>query len=178
MASFNKTLGRWTVCVDGVTKYRYRHVMEEHLGRPLRTDEHVHHINGDRTDDRLENLEVLSPEAHGLLHAPTAEAVRARWEYEWSQDHACCVECGTVERPHTGHGECSRCYFRNLSRRKGGHAPRSDYAKPLTRECAWCGEPYESTTHAGVSVHCSRSCAARTIAKKAWETKRARQAAA
>ena len=38
--------------------YEHRMVVARALGRSLRPDESVHHLNGDRTDNRLENLEL------------------------------------------------------------------------------------------------------------------------
>ena len=39
---------------------KHRWVMQQHIGRPLLRQETVHHINGDRTDNRIENLELWS----------------------------------------------------------------------------------------------------------------------
>jgi hypothetical protein len=57
----------------GYTKFLGRHehrvIMEKHLGRSLRSDEIVHHIDGDKTNNDISNLIIMSQSEHAKLHA-------------------------------------------------------------------------------------------------------------
>ena len=47
-----------------------RYLMEEYLGRKLREDEEVHHKDHDKTNDVIENLEVINSTEHRKHHNP------------------------------------------------------------------------------------------------------------
>ena len=55
--------GRWITKQGYVmqgSQFEHRHVMQQRMGRPLRAHENIHHVNGIRDDNRLENLELWS----------------------------------------------------------------------------------------------------------------------
>jgi hypothetical protein len=87
----------------GPNQYVHTHrlVAEALLGRPLRHDEHVHHIDGDKTNNSLSNLRIMSNVEHRILHT-----TRGRWAINYDA----CVACGSTVRPHNAHGLCTRCY--------------------------------------------------------------------
>jgi len=62
-------VGYFRVFEGGKWVYEHRHVMSVNLGRPLTNSEVVHHIDGDRKNNNLQNLELMSKTAHDALHS-------------------------------------------------------------------------------------------------------------
>ena len=56
-------------------KLVHRHVMERKLGFRLRKDVIVHHINGIKTDNRFENLQLMAKKEHFKHHVARKENV-------------------------------------------------------------------------------------------------------
>lgn len=119
--------GYYEIRIGGRYKMEHVHVMEQHLGRRLTRSEVVHHKNGDKTDNRLENLEVMTVSEHMRHHHKTGieRKVTART----------CVICGmTFQGKHpqnTCGPDCKRQRQREYgqkhdAKRRGNTAKRAD----------------------------------------------------
>lgn len=75
----------------------HRLVVERNLGRRLTTSEHVHHVNGDRLDNRIENLQVLTHAEHMRVHRIKARVERT------------CLHCGVTFLHLPGRGKGMFC---------------------------------------------------------------------
>lgn len=56
------------ISINGIRVHEHRYIMEVFMKRKLLPSEHVHHINGDPLDNRIENLELLSISEHTRRH--------------------------------------------------------------------------------------------------------------
>ena len=136
-------------------RHRARTKMEKHLGYDLPPDKHVHHIDGDPTNNNLSNLEVKTVEDHRLHH----------WPHKNDQDY---IESHRKEyrkeyyANNTEKAKNDVREWRQENREKVRLAANKRYHNTSTRPisiCACCGMQY-GLNPSSKSKFCSRRCAA------------------
>lgn len=98
---------------DGGWQYEHMVLMEEELGRLLEKGEHVHHLDGNRGNNRKENLVVLSKAHHARIHKwmesiewvstyqKAAECAICRITLQDQQIRCCSTKCENIMRNST-----------------------------------------------------------------------------
>lgn len=92
------------LCGSGWGGFVYEHIIvaEEMLGRRLEKSEVVHHLDGDRSNNRMENLLILSNNQHGKLHAWLSNGAPGVTSFKQAKKEvkrkkvSCCKICGKM----------------------------------------------------------------------------------
>lgn len=140
---------------------RLHREMWEAAHGPIPKGYDVHHKNEDKTDNRLENLELLTHSEHCALHAAAKFApyreIALKNSLESQRRNAderekrplSCVVCGKTffSRSRTPGRFCSSVCTETA---------RSGAFQGESRLCVRCGEPYEATKRA--QKYCSKRC--------------------
>src|ERR1039457_1543372 len=60
---------RGYVVLSEENELEHRHIAKQKLGRDLKENEIVHHINGNKTDNQIRNLCLMDREKHEHFHS-------------------------------------------------------------------------------------------------------------
>ncbi len=102
--------GYYNMRINGVVMLEHRYIIEKKINRKLKDTERIHHLNGDKLDNRPENLVILSNRRHTAFH--NTGKLEPIWAF------TTCLYCGKVierrikkikERPHSF---CNRACYR------------------------------------------------------------------
>ena len=78
-------MGYKTIRTENGMELRYNIVMEEKLSRPLKSDEMVHHIDHDKTNDDPENLYLC--ECNGIHRSIHKQFYNLQYQPQYNQFH-------------------------------------------------------------------------------------------
>lgn len=108
------------IVINGKRVQEHRYIMEQHLGRKLTKVEVVHHINEDKRDNRIENLEIMDARTH-MSHHKRGKVKNPNNTGTNKQ----CPKCkkvldingfhGRRSRPSGRQGYCKDCHRKNMA---------------------------------------------------------------
>jgi endogenous inhibitor of DNA gyrase (YacG/DUF329 family) len=159
-----------------IRKRLHRYVWEKEVG-PIPAGYHVHHINGNKADNRIDNLSIMTARGHERLHGQEIERKQKQRENQkiavkyapewhrseegkkWHSEHAkgrkalrytkTCPRCGKIFEGTKNQLYCSNA-CKAAIRRKAG-------LDDIPAVCAICGKPFYHNKYSQ-QVYCSKTC--------------------
>lgn len=79
---FKSAKGYLVTTIRGKWLWQHRWIVEKHIGRSLKKEEIIHHLNGIKTDNRIDNLAVCSNKSHYEFIKKLQERIKELEHYQ------------------------------------------------------------------------------------------------
>ena len=133
--------------------YEHRLIARETIGRNLKEDEVVHHLDGNKSNNSPDNLLVLSNSQHSKLHQWLDKNIIIPKPSQLIRNTKGCIRCINCEKPiNYGKKFCSNaCKNLTLVKQRGSKKPTKEQLKEdLSGKINWCalGRKYNVSDNA------------------------------
>lgn len=131
--------------LNSTSRERIHRAVWAHYNGPIPDGYAIHHIDEDKSNNCIENLQLISRSEHATLHGNERAATNYEWMYQNIREKAApkAVEWHKSEVGRKWHSEHGKEVLRNLQPRK--------------RICEECGKEY-TTKKMSISRFCSNGC--------------------
>lgn len=127
--------------------------ISEWRGKPIQIQ--IHHINGNRNDNRLENLQMLCPNCHAQT-----ENYQAKNIHVYEPREKACINCGRIFIARGDYQKCCSVKCRDEYSRKNQREYKSPYTKKFMQELC---QKYNTLDEIGFVIHKTKGTVKRNL---------------